>query len=152
MSLYDELDLDSVDESATGEYELMPVGNYSFIVEEVERKDAASGLGSYLKVTCAVTNNEAYEGRKVWCNFNIHHQNKKAESIGRAQLKQLLVATGMDGSEDEEALVGKEFIGKLGVQKGTNGYSDSNVIKKFSALASQTATPKISPETQETAY
>ena len=136
MSFYDKYDLDEVDtKDAEVNFEPLPDGDYKYIIDEVEEKLASSGNGMVLKLTCSVIDNTVFEGRKVWANINTEHTSAKAQTIGRAQLKQLLVATGLENNlqADIEDLISKEFIGTTKFQKGTNGYSDSNRITKFRA-------------------
>ena len=70
-------------------------------------------------------------GRWIWMNFNIVNRNETAQRIGRQQLVAWATACGKPDADDTDKLLNKRFNAILGVQKGNNGYKDSNTIKQF---------------------
>jgi len=118
------------EESKGGNFELLPIGEYQFMCVECVEKDTKAGTGTYLAATMEIIDGE-YTSRKVWFNFNINNPSAKAESIGRGQVRAWAKACGKPDVEDTDDLIEVPFSAVLGIQKGKDGYDDSNVIKKF---------------------
>lgn len=157
MAFFD-FDLNSVSEDTNsgGSYELLPQGEYIMQCNACEERLTKAGTGSYLNAEFEIVDGE-YAGRRVWQNFNVNNPNEKAQSIGRAELKRWANAAGKPAATDSDELIGEMFRGVVGVQKGNNGYADSNIIKKFSPMSGQAAPAPVAqqptppPATQGTA-
>lgn len=119
-------------ESGSGNYEVMPAGEYTLKATEADLKETKKGDGAYLAVTFEIAKGE-YAGRKVWQNFNIHNPSEKAQQIGREQVAAWGRAVGKPNAQDSDELLERNFQAKLGIEKGTGGYSDKNLIKSFLA-------------------
>ena len=113
-----------------GSYDPIPEGEYTLHALEAEEKTTAKGDGKYIKVKFEVLKGE-HEGRLLWQNFNTVNPNEKAEQIGRGQLVAWATACGRPDAEDTDKLLNRAFKAAVVVEKGKNGYSDSNKIKAF---------------------
>lgn len=72
----------------TSEFENLPDGKYTCFVTDAVMKDTKDGTGEYIKTTLTVKSG-AYEGRKIFTNFNVKNKNEKAVEIGMGQIKSL---------------------------------------------------------------
>ena len=113
-----------------GSYDPIPEGEYTLQALEAEEKTTSRGDGKYIKVKFEVTKGE-HESRLLWQNFNIVNPNEKAEQIGRAQLSAWATACGRPDADDTDKLLNRPFRAAVVIEKGTNGYADSNKIKSF---------------------
>ena len=117
--------------SERGEFEIIPKGTeVTLKATEAEEKKTSAGTGSYIAVEFEITKGE-YVGRKVWQNFNVNNPNDKAEKIGREQIAGWARACGKPNAQDTDELLERPFNAKLGIEKGTGGYSDKNKIDSF---------------------
>ncbi len=113
-----------------GNYDPIPEGEYTLRALEAEEKTTAKGDGEYIKVKFEVVKGE-HEGRLLWQNFNTVNPNPKAQQIGRGQLKAWATACGKPDADDTDKLLERPFKASVVIEKGTNGYADSNKIKAF---------------------
>jgi len=111
-------------------FDLLPDGEYEFIVEKLELKETKAGTGEYLNCTFSIIG-EKFKNRKVFDLMNINNPNETAERIGRGRLHKLAQACGVQDMDDSDILIDKVFKAMVGVQKGTGGYPDKNEVKKF---------------------
>jgi len=123
-------DVTEVEVSERGDFEVMPKGEYTLKATEAEEKKTSKGDGSYIACTFEVSKGE-FTGRKVWQNFNINNPSDKAEKIGREQVAGWARACGKPNAQDTDDLLERNFQAKLGIEKGTGGYSDKNKIDSF---------------------
>ena len=119
------------DYEPSGDFEVMPKGEYRLKAIEAEEKATSSGSGSYIAATFEVVRPSEYNGRRVWQNFNVNNSSEKAEKIGREQLVGWAQACGKPNAGDTDELLEREFDCKLDIEKGTGGYSDKNKIAYF---------------------
>jgi hypothetical protein len=112
------------------DFQIMAEGEYTLKATDAELKETKKGDGAYLAVTFEVTKGE-HTGRKVWQNFNIHNPSEKAQQIGREQVAAWGRAAGKPNAQDSDELMERNFQAKLGIEKGTGGYNDKNIIKSF---------------------
>ena len=124
-------DISETEYNERGEFEIIPKGTeVTLKATEAEEKKTSAGTGSYIAVTFEVTKGE-HVGRKIWQNFNVHNPNDKAEKIGREQIAGWARACGKPNAQDTDELLERPFNAKLGIEKGTGGYSDKNKIDSF---------------------
>ena len=124
-------DISETEYNERGEFEIIPKGTeVTLKATEAEEKKTSAGTGSYIAVTFEVTKGE-HAGRKIWQNFNVHNPNDKAEKIGREQIAGWARACGKPNAQDTDELLERPFNAKLGIEKGTGGYSDKNKIDSF---------------------
>lgn len=128
--------LDDV-ESGSG-FDILPVGVYPLRAIELEMRDTKDGGGSYLSVQFEVTEG-AHQGRRVFQNFNLVNRNQQAVEIALRDIKAWIEACGLPARgaltmDVIQSLEGKNFLGKLGIERDKSGqYEDRNKVAKFLA-------------------
>jgi hypothetical protein len=138
-----------------GSFDLIPAGTVAPMILTI-RPGAAGDGGwltasktsdvSYLNVEFAVTAGK-YRGRKIWQNMVVSGGKvdeggaSKAGNITRSTLRAILEsARGIRGDDESPAakqarmvtgygdFSGLEFVGKIGIEKGSEGYPDKNKL------------------------
>lgn len=123
-----------------GNYDPFPAGDYRLKAVEAEDKDTQSG-GRMIVAKFEVVKGE-HEGRLMWHNFNVIVKPKEntekatknaetAQNIGRRDLANWARACGKPGAGDTDMLIDVPFDAKVGIQKGSGGYKDSNRVEEF---------------------
>lgn len=107
-----------VKDESKKDFELIPKGWYRVIVSESTGKHTKDGKGYYLALTFTVIGKE-FNGRKIWCNYNVKNQNEQAVKIALQELKALCVATNNDRPFEQEfefhaAITNKTLMVKVG--------------------------------------
>ncbi|MFZ9563395.1 MAG: DUF669 domain-containing protein [Burkholderiales bacterium] len=110
-------------------YEPVPPGWYDAIITSADVTDTKAGTGKYIKIRYDITS-PSHQGRVVFGNLNIRNPNAKAESIGRAQLNELMQAVNITRLANTDQLVGMPVFIKLAVKEDPN-YGASNEVKGF---------------------
>lgn len=116
----------------------VPEATYNFRIhksEYVATPKSKDAKGPYIKVQHVITGpgEGKHVGRMVFQNYSV-------TGDGTFRLRELLTATGHGPDfklEDSDQLLGLEFSGATVIQKGTNGYSDKNEIKRHMPLLQQ---------------
>ena len=127
---FDPTEVEASTYSSDQSYEIMPDGEYKLAGVDAEEKQTQKTNGSYLNAKFEVVDGP-HAGRFIWQNFNIVNPNETAQRIGRQELVAWATACGKATADDTDKLLGKIFSAKIGVEKGTGGYADSNRIKAF---------------------
>ena len=123
-------------EPATGRFELLPIDDYLAVISETSEKETkklkANGKpGHYLSIVFSVVEGD-YKDRKVFVNLNLDNDNETTVEIAKRDLSAICRATGVLHPKISEELHNKPVVISVGIRKGSNGYEDSNIIKKFS--------------------
>lgn len=129
-----------------GSYEPFPPGEYRLKCLEAEEIETGADRpkderGLMIKAKFEVVKGE-HEGRLMWHNFNTvvkpKDRTEKAEknaataqNIGRRDLANWARACGKPGAGDTDQLIDVPFDAKVGIQKGSGGYKDSNRVEEF---------------------
>lgn len=124
-------------EDTGNDFELIPPGKYPCIIESSEIKATKANNGQMLSYVAVIIEGE-HEGRKIFGNMMLRHENEKAEEIGLRSLKQLKAAIGKPSSTEESDLWEAPFLAKIGIEKGKNGYEDRNRIVAFAPIGGET--------------
>lgn len=141
--------------SNSNSYELIPAGTVAPMIMTI--RPGASGEGGwltasktsdaqYLNCEFAITGGQ-FKGRKFWGNFVVsggkvdENGASKAGNITRSALRAILESSrGIRADDESEAakkarivtgfgdFSGIEFVGKIGIEKGTGGYEDKNKL------------------------
>ena len=126
-----DLELPSQDFSA------LPPGDYPMMVVASENKEAQSG-NKYLDLTLEVIEGQ-YKGRKIW--QKIHLENSaKAVAISKREMGSLCAAINVNGFDESSDVHNQPIIGAVIIEKGRNGYKDSNKCSIFKPYNSAPAT------------
>lgn len=99
------------------DYEELPNGIYRMEVTEADVAPTKSGNGTILKTVNEVVEPEDYKGRKIFNNYNLENVSAQAQEIGQRQFASLCRAMGIDGVEDTDELLYKQFTVKVGLGK-----------------------------------
>ena len=125
----------------TNNFEPLPAGWYTCVVNGAEIKNTKAGTGQYIAVRYDITG-PTHQGRVVFGNLNIKNPNPKAEEIGRQQLGELMRAIGLTTVQDTDQLIGGQLSIKLDVRESEQ-YGPSNDVKGYKANGA--APPKAAP-------
>lgn len=122
-------------EDQRGNYDPIPAGWYTVIVDESEIRTNKAGSGQYAWMSFRVIDGE-FNGRKVFTRFNVVNTNPQAQEIGHRELSRLTAAVGLPGFNDTQELHGKPLQIKVKVRKDLSGrYPDDNEVSGFRAIA-----------------
>lgn len=152
-------------ESNSGSYDLIPAGTVAPLIMTIRPGSAGEGGweteskssdATYLNCEFAVLAGP-FKGRKFWGNMVVSGGKKDdsgnsiAGNISRSTLRGILESSRKikpdDDSEAAKAkrivtsygdFSGMEFVGKLGIEKGTGGYEDKNKLLAPVAVTSAT--------------
>ena len=113
-------------------FDPVPAGWYTAAIAGAELKTTKAGTGNYIAVRFDITG-PSHEGRVVFTNLNTRNPNPKAEEIGRAQLGDIMRATGVAKLEDTDQLLGGNLKIKVTV-KNDPTYGPGNEVKSFEAI------------------
>ena len=122
-------------------FEPLPAGWYSAVINGAEIKMTKAGTGKYIAVRYDITG-PTHQGRVVFGNLNIKNANPTAEKIGREQLGEIMRAVGLATVQDTDQLIGGQLQIKLDVRESEQ-YGASNDVKGFKSNGS--APPKAAP-------
>jgi len=117
--------------------QMLPIDDtYIGEIVKSEIKNTKSGNGGkrlnmQVKVIESKESGDKYAGRLVFIGLNIANPNSQAVEISQRELKSICDATGVESLEDSEELHGIAFGFKLKIEKGSDGYDDKVVIKKY---------------------
>lgn len=126
--LLETFNVDALPQS-TNNYEPLPAGWYTAVVNGAEIKNTKAGTGQYIAVRYDITG-PTHQGRVVFGNLNIKNPNPKAEEIGRQQLGELMRAIGLTTVQDTDQLIGGQLSIKLDVRESEQ-YGASNDVKGY---------------------
>lgn len=120
-------------EPATGRFELLPVDDFLAVISESAMKPNSKSKGSHLSLTWTIIEGD-YKDRKVFTNLNLVNDNQDTVEIAQRDLSAICRATGVLHPKDSSELHDKPVVISVGIRKGSNGYEDSNIIRKFSRV------------------
>ena len=130
----------------------LPAGDYPLTIERAEVRKTKNGEGLGANVTFEVAG-PTQTGRKVFVWFNLRHSNEVAEKIGQSEFAALCKAVGLVAVQDTDELLGKTFLGKVGIDKKD---PTANRILAYKPLGGQAApAPRqaaqpVAPQPQQT--
>jgi len=130
------IDINELPEDTGGDFSPLPEGEYSVTIKDAEIKATNDGTGQYIKLRLDVTG-PTHSGRVVFTNLNIRNKSQAAESIGRGQLRSVMLAVGLQTLQDTDQLVGGSMLVKLAVRPARTDaatgktYEASNEVKAF---------------------
>ena len=130
-----------------GDFELLPAGDYMAAVTQTERKPTKAGTGAYLEMQLEVLEGP-YKGRRLFERLNLWNPNEVAVKIAQQQLAALCRAVGIATPKDSGEFVGKPICVTVKIDKGRDGYADSNGIRTYKAAGSCPVAPSAPQEPQ----
>lgn len=129
-----------------GNYDPLPAGDYTAMVEATEMKPTQAGNGYYLALTWEICEGE-HQGRKIWQNITIQNPSQKAEEIGARQLSNVCHAVGILQCNESEELHGRPCLITLKFVPPNGNYGAKNEVVKCSPLNGQLP-PRPAPAAQ----
>jgi len=156
MSFFDQpLVADKEEANTRGDFKPLPVGEYTLIIEKADLGPNKRGK-EMLTLVFKVEVGE-YEGRTIFHNFNLEHDNEKVVNIAKSQLHALLIMTGLRSITHPDELVGHSFRAKVIVKDyidpgtGQKKYSNEALltIKKDAETPTVNATPAAATTTAQ---
>jgi hypothetical protein len=115
-------------------FEPLPAGWYTAVVNAADIKVTKAGTGKYIAVRYDITG-PTHQGRVVFGNLNIKNPNPTAEKIGREQLGEIMRAIGLATVQDTDQLIGGQLQIKLEIRESEQ-YGASNDVKGFKSAGS----------------
>jgi len=128
-------------------FDVYPAGDYKLMVTKTQVKETNAKTGHYVSLEITITDGQ-YENRKFFENVNFDNPNETATNMAKAFLKNICMAINIPGISDGDftILENIEFNANVSIQKGKNGYDDSNKIRKFldkGSVANYTSDPAL---------
>ena len=120
-------------------YEPLPAGWYTVMVETAEVVDTKARDGKRVKVEFLVTDGE-HQGRKLFGGINVVNASSKAQEIGLRELAEFSRACGLVTVRDTSEFVDKTLLVKVALRTDA-GHETDNEIKGYKAIGSGTAKP-----------
>jgi hypothetical protein len=130
------------DHEPMSEFGILPSIWYLGHIRKSEVKKTKAGTGLRLNMQVEIESSEddnfveeecKFKKRLVFIGLNIQNPNAQCVEISQRELKSIADACGIAEIEDSDELHDITFGFKLGVEVGTDGYDDKNVIKKYVA-------------------
>jgi hypothetical protein len=115
-------------------FEPLPAGWYTAVINGAEIKVTKAGNGKYIAVRYDIVG-PTHQGRVVFGNLNIKNPNPTAEKIGREQLGEIMRAIGLATVQDTDQLIGGCLMIKLEIRESEQ-YGNSNDVKGFKSAGS----------------
>jgi len=136
----------TVGESEMDDFEVIPAGTYTAMINKSEMKENKQKTGSFLNLHFKVTEGK-FKDRMVFINLNLIHPNEQAVQIARKTLTSICKACGLVSIEETEELHGIEMEIKVTVKAESANFPASNEIKGFKSL-SGVSKPKKSSDSE----
>jgi hypothetical protein len=124
------------------EFTALPEGQYVMIATSSEWKATKAGTGEYLQFVFEVLDGPS-KGRKVWARLNLKNPNQTAVDIAQRELAALCRAVGVIKPSNSAELHNTPFLATIGIEVDDRK-RESNTIKKYEAVASNSAAPAAS--------
>src|SRR6516164_9797985 len=120
-SLFD-LGFDPQTEEGT-RYDLIPPGFYMAAITDASVSATKNNAGQMLNFTWKLVGDGPHEGRSVWQSILFAHTNPQAVKIGRAKIKDVCVACGVEEKiTDLDVFKFKEALITVAIEPGKDGY------------------------------
>jgi hypothetical protein len=124
------ISLDDLPESTgDGEFKPLPEGWYSATITKTDIRSYSDNSGKYMSARFDITG-PTHQGRVVFSNITIKHNDSEKEERGRRYLGDLMRACGLNRVTDTDQFVGGNLSIKLGV---TEARTDKNTGKTYEA-------------------
>jgi hypothetical protein len=140
MAEYDNFSFNADDEELKGgDFPVIPA---DIVVEaytkEIKLAPNRANDGAVVTAQFRILTPEAHAGRIIFGRFNVINRNPIAQGIGRRELLELMVASGVADKNSKglnmdtvRKLAGQPFKAKTKIREGKNGYKDENELYGF---------------------
>jgi len=112
------------------DFDVLPSGDYSVVVEDSEFKTTNRGDGKYLKLQLRVVEGNG-RNRVVWHNLNLENQNMQAVEIAQQHLAELCRACGKTKITDSSELHNIPVTANLKITPASGSYPESNDVRFY---------------------
>ena len=124
-------------DSETTDFPLAIPGKYKCeIIDSTEEISAAGNR--YLKLKLSICDGGQFNCTWIWDNLNLYHPKESVQGLARQILGTISKCCGVLDPSDTSQLHYKPLFALLDIEKGTDGYKDKNVVKKYMPLDPQT--------------
>lgn len=124
------LNFDSTGIEPQQDFETLPPDTYTAAIIESSVAPNAKGTGTLLKLRLQVMEGQ-YQGRSIFDNLNIQHENAQAEQISKSRLAAICEAVGKTRISDSVELHDCPMLVKVGLRKDGSGTE----IKSYKAYS-----------------
>ena len=124
----------------------LPLGDYYVEIEDVIFKETNNKKGKGLNITFNVlgdVHDHKHGGRKLFGWFTLQHESAEAERIGRNDFYSLKLAICDPTLTDTDALIGENFVARVGSVKDKRDGTMGIKIKKYMVREGYVPGPKI---------
>lgn len=121
-------------------FDVMPAGWHPMHAIEADVQPPKTGGGQMICLTWEVLDG-AFKGRRIWHRINYINASAQAQEIGQRELGQLCKALGLGPITDTDVLKFKPVQGRVGIEKGKDGYEDKNKVSDFKPYGQSGAAP-----------
>lgn len=121
------------DEAEDMSFDLLPTDcDYTALIEKSSIEPTKDGNGEYIKNQWKIidADDPKHIGRLLWQYINTVNASEMAVKIGASMLKQINKVLGIAELVDTDELLNQPMKIRLKIQKGKDGYDDSNQITK----------------------
>jgi hypothetical protein len=131
------MDLDLKNVQPGGSFEPIPAGEYPAVIVSSEKKPTKDNTGQRLELKLQILNGP-FQNRTLFDGLNIVNKSAQAQQIGRAQLKAVCVAAGIENPQHSEELHNRPLTIKVAIGKDQNG-NPRNEIKGYKSRSESNA-------------
>lgn len=128
----------NADDHEVRDFEAIPAGQYTAIIQASEMKPTKAGDGAYLQLTFQVIEG-AHKNRLLWARLNLDNKSKAAVDIANGELAAICRAVGIMRPKDSEDLHSKPMSIRVAQKTGTDG-EVRNEIKGYRPTGGQVET------------
>lgn len=127
-----------------GDFEIIPPGKYTVLIEKSEVKKTKKGTGHYIDLVLQVLDGK-FKNRKVFHRINIDNPSQQCVQIGMRVLAALRIASGIQNITDSGQLINKVVVAHVKVK------GEQNEVRTYSAVTpSQPLNPEQTHQTYQT--
>ncbi len=127
-----------------GSYDTLPAGKYYAQAISAEIKDTKAGDGKVLTFTFEILDGQ-FEKRRIWERLNYINPNATTQEIARKSLGRFAHAIGLKAYSSADDFLFQPVIIDVGIRAGTNGYSDSNNVRRYISVDGDSNTSAPAP-------
>lgn len=107
------------DPNATNNFDAVPPGEYQVMMVSSKMNAKNTGISCEFDIVSG-----EFQGRKLWLNLALFHDNPKAQEVGQRFLNDMCMATGKMAIADTADLHGITMIAKVKLRKDDPSQND----------------------------
>lgn len=123
-----DININTADESSSGDYSPLAPGRYSVTVSGMRDKITKAGTGRYTEVEFTIIDG-ARAGRRLWHIFNFENPSARAMEVAVDQFRRLALACGVTGTvTSTDVVLDRNLAVEVTVQHGETRNRISNFM------------------------